>query len=374
MGRPPPSAQLGDGLTGILDLPGRIATLPPEPRGRVERLFDVRPITGHTDPPPEMHEWLTAQFGSVDAVREQRLIDVRNRVTGEASLLAPLRHRRPMDGIDHAGELRAAIDATRGDPFCHPLTGTPADSWGRVRGRRMVSGANAALAERHHAVLVFDDHDPLAFDADLVSDLLDTGRAWAERAHAEDGSAAQYTLLWNCLWRAGGSIIHGHGQALLAEGGAYGRLESFRAAAERYSATHGSALVDDLVAAHRDLGLAIEGEAGVTAIAHLTPVKDRELLVVGTSGMDERHPAFAGAVAAAVLGFRDRIGVASFNLVLWRPPLVDTDGWVTMPPIVRLVDRGDPFARPSDIGAMELYGTPIVGTDPYETIRALRAG
>ena len=43
-----------------------------------------------------------------------------------------------------------------------------------------------------------------------------------------------------------------------------------------------------------------------------------------------------------------------------------------MPPIVRLVDRGDPFhRRPSDIGAMELYGTPIVGSDPYEVAAAL---
>ena len=40
--------------------------------------------------------------------------------------------------------------------------------------------------------------------------------------------------------------------------------------------------------------------------------------------------------------------------------------------MVRLVDRGDPFHRPSDIGAMELYGTPIVGSDPYDLIEALR--
>ena len=43
-----------------------------------------------------------------------------------------------------------------------------------------------------------------------------------------------------------------------------------------------------------------------------------------------------------------------------------------MPPIARIVDRGDPFQRPSDIGAMELYATPIVGSDPYELIDALR--
>ncbi|HEX7225978.1 MAG TPA: hypothetical protein VF367_10410 [Candidatus Limnocylindria bacterium] len=366
--------KLGGRLTAILDLPERIAALSPEARGRVLRLFAIRPIAGRTDPPPEMAAWLTAQFGSVDAVRDQRLISITNRATGESALLAPLRHRRPMDGAGHAGELRAAIDATRDDPFCHPLTGTPADTWGRVRGRRMISGANAALADRHHAVLVFDDHDPLAFDADLVDDLLATGRAWADRAHAEDPTATHYTLLWNCLWRAGGSIIHGHGQALLADGDAYGRLEAFRAAAERHAAAGDRSLADDLVTTHRDLGLAVDGDDGVTTFAHLTPVKDREVLVVGTVGMDERHPAFSTAVAAAVLAFRDRLDVVSFNLVLWRPPLVATPGWETVPPIARLVDRGDPFARPSDIGAMELYGTPIVGTDPYEVVDALRRG
>jgi hypothetical protein len=63
--------------------------------------------------------------------------------------------------------------------------------------------------------------------------------------------------------------------------------------------------------------------------------------------------------------------VRSFNLVLWRAPLDPAMGWERWPPIVRMVDRGDPFARPSDIGTMELYGTPIVGTDPGEVVAAL---
>jgi hypothetical protein len=66
--------------------------------------------------------------------------------------------------------------------------------------------------------------------------------------------------------------------------------------------------------------------------------------------------------------------VRSFNLALWRRPLVGGDAvtaWDGFPPIVRIVDRGDPFSRPSDIGAMELYGTPIVASDPYDVIAAL---
>jgi hypothetical protein len=51
--------------------------------------------------------------------------------------------------------------------------------------------------------------------------------------------------------------------------------------------------------------------------------------------------------------------------------LAAVEGWEDIPPIVRVVDRGDLFQRPSDIGAMELYGTPIVGSDPYDVIAAL---
>ena len=110
----------------------------------------------------------------------------------------------------------------------------------------------------------------------------------------------------------------------------------------------------------------------MTVIANLTPIKERELLVVGLAGMDETDERFAGAVGHTLVAYRDRIGVRSFNMALWRPPLADAEGWEAVPPIARIVDRGDPFQRPSDIGAMELYATPIVGSDPYELIDALR--
>ena len=359
---------MGARLKGLPDLPSRIAGLEGEAHARAERLLDVRVVIGHTDPPPELEPWLASHFGSANAVRSQTVVKVTNLATLEAAIFAPLRSRRPVDGDAADRDLHAEIVATGGDPFCSPETGTPADTFGRVRGGHTVTGANAALADAHHAVIVFDTHDPLAFDASLVADLLSTGREWADRARADDAEAANYMLIWNCLWRAGGSIVHGHAQALLGAGLHYARLERFHRDARAYCADHGLDLVADLVELHRDLGLAIES-SGVTTVAHLTPIKERELLVVGRPGMDERDPAFTDAVARALIAYRDRIGVSSFNLALWRGPL---DGrWPEFAPIVRLVDRGDPFSRPSDIGAMELYGTPIVGSDPYEVMELL---
>jgi hypothetical protein len=364
---PHPAGRNGP-LSRIGDLPARIARLEGTSRDRADRLLAVEPIDGRTDPPPGLEPWLERTFGSVDAVREQHLVRVTNLATLDSTVFAGLRARRPVDVSAATADVAAEIERTRGDAFCHPESETPANAFGRVRGRRMVSGANAAMADAHHGVLVFEEHDPLAFDADLVADLLDTGRAWADRAREADPRAVHYLLIWNCLWRAGGSIVHGHAQ-VLAGHRPHARLERFRHDADVYRASGGVDLVADLVDLHADLGLAIRGAGEVSVIAHLTPAKERELLVVGRPGMDERDPDFADAVGRTVVAFRDRLGVRSFNVVLWPPALDAADGPV--PPIARLVDRGDPAVRPSDIGAMELYGSPIVGSDPYEVVEAL---
>jgi hypothetical protein len=367
VGRPAPSAQ-GARLTGVLELPARLQALTGAARERADRLYEVRLVSGHTVPPPELEAWLITTFGSLEAVRDQAIVKVTNRVTLEATLFAPLRSRRPVDGPEHDRDLAAEIRAADDDPFCHPKTGTPADTFGRIRGTRVITGANAALADEHHAVLVFDTHDPLAFDAETVVDLLRTGRDWAERARRDDPDAVNYLLIWNCLWRAGSSIVHGHAQALLSSGSHYAAVERLR----RDVAGHDGDLIEETIAVHRSVGLTIDLPGEVVLVANLTPRKERELLLIGSAGMEETDASFADALAQTLIAYRDRIGVSSFNLALWRPPLAKAEGWEAIPPIARLVDRGDPYLRPSDIGAMELYGTPIVGSDPYDLIEALR--
>ncbi|HEX2883484.1 MAG TPA: hypothetical protein VHQ42_02815 [Candidatus Limnocylindria bacterium] len=358
-------------MRGILDLPDVLADLRGQARARADRLLDVRVARATIELPTEMEPWVQRTFGSLDEVRTQQVVKVTNRATLEAALIAPLRARRPIDGPAVASHLADEIASTHDDPFCHPLAGTPADTFGRVHGRGVTSGANVALADAHHAVLVFAEHDPLAFDAAFAAEVLASGRAWADRSRATDPESCNYLLVWNCLWRAGGSIVHGHAQAFLGAGPHYARLERFRRDATAYAATSGSGLVEDLVALHRDVGLAIDGADGVTVLAHVTPAKEREVLVVGTAGMDEREPAFAAALGDTLVAYRDHLGVRAFNLALWRSPLGGPDDH---PPIVRIVDRGDPFQRASDIGAMELYGTPIVGSDPYTVVRDLSIG
>jgi hypothetical protein len=357
----------------VLELPARIEALPAPARELLERLFTVELVRGRTDPPPFMHDWLERQFGSVDAVREQAVVRVTNRWSLDGSLFSPLRGRRPVEN-GHVAAWRQQVEETRGDPFCSPEEQTPADTWGRVRGRRMVSGANAAMYDAHHGVLVFAEHDPLAFDAELVAEMLSIGRDWADRSREADPRAVNYLLIWNCGPRAGGSVVHGHAQVLLGSGPHYPHVERLRRDAAAYEHATGGRYQDDVEACHRDLGLVVAEADGVTTYASITPVKERELIVAGRPESDERDPAFAAAVGRLAVAARDVLGMRAFNLALHRAPLArgEADGWDRIGPVVHLVDRGDPGSTASDIGAMELYGAAVVGSDPFEIAARLR--
>ena len=353
----------------MTDLPDLIAALDDRDQALAERLFDVGVTTGRLELPEGMWGFVERSFGSVEAVREQRIVKVTNRVTLEGTLFNELRASRPMQtGVDL--DLGREIGATEGDPFCRPLEGTPSDVFGRVRGEHSVTASNVAKYDGFHGVVVFDDHDPLAFTPEKVSDYISVGLRWGKKALETDPEARYFFLMWNCLWRAGGSIIHGHAQATATRGMHYPKVEHLRRAALSYAAEHGSGYFDDLYAVHDALGLSIPAPDGVRAFANLAPIKEREIILTGRSLEDEP---FRLAVARVLEGLTQRLGVRSFNAAFYVPPLAPAqEDWSRFPAVVRLVDRGDPASRTSDMGAMELYAASVVASDPFATARALR--
>jgi hypothetical protein len=353
----------------IAELDDLLARLPAETRMAASRVFQVSTTVGRLDPPAEMSGWIEKLFGSVAAVREQRIVRVTDLVTLEGALFNELRARRPME-VKGADEVRRTIEEARGDPFCRPETGTPADTFGRLRGEHGITASNIAKYDGQHGVLVFDEHDPLApVDEAILRDHLATARRWAMAALEDDPGARYYFLMWNSLWRAGGSIVHGHMQMTTTRGMHYPRIEALRRQAAAYWERNAHDYFDDRWAVHRDLGLGLEvGRARV--FASLTPVKEREVIVLGRPGEDEST--LAAGIARTVTALRT-LGVLAHNMALYLPPLApDGDDWRRFPPIARLVDRGDPANKTSDIGAMELYAASVISSDPFRVAEALR--
>ena len=93
-------------------------------------------------------------------------------------------------------------------------------------------------------------------------------------------------------------------------------------------------------------------------------------MILGRPGEDETS--LAAAIAGVIAAYRKQ-GVVAYNMALLLPPLsADGSDWRRFPPHARLVDRGDPANKTSDIGGMELYAASVVAADPFRLAEVLR--
>jgi len=325
-----------------------------------------------------MEGWIANAFkylaptkeGVMEAIRRQPIVHVLNRATGQATLFNAIRSQRPIEA-KAATDLEAEIEAAKAKcSFCRPLEQTPANTFGRIGEKKTC--ANVAAYDGYHGLVIFEDHNPLffrhaEFNPGHIADMIATSRAWADRCHKEDPAARFFFLMWNCLWKAGASIIHGHAQMTVGRKFHYGKVERLRRDALAYKREFGSNYFDDLAAIHDSLGLAARW-GGVTAVSHLVPAKEREIVLM-TDRFD--NPDLPQAIWRALRVYAAQ-DVKSYNLAVYMPPLAGASpDWDGFPVLVYLVDRGDPAAKTADIGAMEMYASAVVSSDPFLVAAAM---
>jgi len=362
----------------ITNLEEAVNALDAGARRTFDRLFEFTVGEASVLPPKPMEDWIAKAFAYLAptrdqilaAIRHQTIVHVVNRVTGQGTLFNAIRALRPIEAKD-SSNLEAEIEAARAKcAFCRPMELTPENTFGRIGGK---TAANVAAYDAWHGLVIFEDHSPLhfqsgAFTVAEVADLLATARAWAEKVHAEDAEARYFFLMWNCLWKAAASIIHGHAQMTVARKFPYAKVERLRRDALAYREAHKTNYFDDLVRVHDALGLAVRWGA-VTALAHLVPIKEKELVLVADR-FDS--PDLAPAVHRALKVYA-HLGVESYNMAVYMPPLGKADpAWESFPVLVHFVDRGSPGAKTADVGAMELYTSSVVSSDPFDVAAALR--
>lgn len=354
--------------TGIAELCDIVNAMPEEEQDLFERIFRLSCVRGHLDPPPEMIPWIQQQFGSVASVVEQKVTKVTNIVTYEGALYNSVRASRPIETYEKLSIQASVIDSAKGDPLHDPFHLTPEDTFGRVKGKYCVTASNIAKYDGFHGLVIFDSPNPLNFDRERVHDYMDTAWEWAQRAHRYQPEAKYYMFIWNCLRRAGASLLHGHAQMTLSRDSHYPKVEHLRQAALSYRQQWGASYFDDLFRIHHMLGLASECN-GVRSFAYITPVKEKEIMVLGPKYNDS----FKDGVYDALSCLRDSMNVTSFNLAVVVPPLAQVaESWEGFPAIARAVDRGQPKSASCDIGTMELYACPVISSDPFEVARLLK--
>ena len=210
-------------------------------------------------------------------------------------------------------------------PFCRAEEQTPLDIFGRIEGRYCLTASNIAKYDGWHGLVIPHEHHPLRFNLPLLQDYLEVAGQWFGKVvdvEKEDYQAWYCFLMWNCLWPAGSSVVHGHLQLAVTHDGHYPAVERLRRAAAGYAAAHGSNYFEDLYRVHRALGLGLELAAGVRAMAVLTPVKEREIWLLAPAPGDLKELAgLAPALHQTLRLYLDELGVNSYNMALYIPPL-----------------------------------------------------
>jgi len=342
----------------ITDLPEFVENLPEDKKILFHRMFRFYIETGRLKLPETMRSWAISRFGECE---EQQIVRVTNKVTLESTLFNELRAKRPIEAKT-SEDIERLMEKGKDDPFCNPHERTPSDIFGRVEGKHCVTASNIAKYDYLHAVIVFKDHSPFIYDEEKIADYLNVAFRWFKRAKEYDSSAKYPFFMWNCLWRAGASIIHGHAQALISKE-PYSAYEFYEGVRNDYAEKYGSDYFKDVYAVHESLGLGFR-YAGVGIMAYLTPVKEKEVVMVS------KDVAGLSKAISLVLRCYHRLGVRSFNLAIFMPP---PDSHTDFPFFTRVVDRGDLSSRTADIGCMELYaGTSVVAGDPFVLAEELR--
>jgi hypothetical protein len=352
----------------ITKLTELIAKLPPTERTLCERLFLVTVEEGELRVPPAMRPFVLKNFGSVAAVERQKVVRVTNRITLECAIFNELRSQRPQH--TNSQDIEQLIEEGRGesDPFNEPLESAE-DTFGRVEGAYSITASNVAKLGAWHGVVIFNEFHPLKWEAPHIIDYLMTAREWAEAAHQEDPEAVYFSFLWNCLWKAGASVIHGHSQMVLGREMHYGMVERLRrdALAYRDKYKRGN-YFNDLVQAHRALGLTADPADRVKAMAYLTPNASKEFIL-----LTDLYSPELGEGLYKVLAYYKSIGVNSFNVVVQMPPIGESnEDWGGFPVLARIVDRGDLRNRASDQGSIDLFAAKAIVSDPFKLASGFR--
>jgi hypothetical protein len=346
----------------------KIGKLDISAREKFSRIYSVDITSGELLVPEAMKDWIRSTFGNVSEVERQELVKIVNKITGEGSIFNELRTKRPVLKDISFGGLKDEVESCPGDYFSNPLTHTPEDVFGRIRGKYCITASNIAKYDAFHGLIIFNEHNPLCFSKDRILDYLETAAAYFKKANETNPDAIYPFFAWNSLWRAGASIIHGHAQLVLSQKSSYSKIDLFRRQVLEYENVYLSNYFDDTYIVHKQLGLGME--YGKTKImVKLTPIKNNEVLIV-SKDYDE---GMAKAINLVLMSFKNKLGVSSFNLVIYLPPLSKTkETWSHIPYLVRIVDRGNLSNKTSDIGSMELYAQSVVESNPYNVIEALR--
>jgi hypothetical protein len=307
-----------------------------------------------------------------EAVEQQAIFIVRDRLTGHEAIINPVRARRKVAQDAAAPPRSSAGPAAAHCRWCQEWSVRQpelwADEWPHVLSADGRIGTRPNWARQSTVNgLTFGDERMHTLDALAESEfvgLFETAERYLTAARLVRPSVHFALLFLNGGPKSASSVEHAHVQIVARE-------ERHFAYPEWVAARCPIDYWQRLFAAHKLAGLTVtEGEcAGWVSLA---PVKERDFTALSPNVTD-------GATFMYRI-WRDlaREGTRNFSLAAILSPEYVTgqngpDRFAGWPKLVwRFVDRGDPDISHGDIGTMELFGSAVIGNDPFAVAGLLR--
>lgn len=298
--------------------------------------------------PKEMKPWAIKTFGNVENVEHQNLVKIYNKYLFEGSSFNSLRSSRPTTRNDEAKKIE------RFKPFENTDSLTSKQKFKPIPGKHSKTVANVAAYEKYHSLVVFNKRNPLEQSQTEIKSHLKTSETWFKKAQLIDENHKNKLLIWNCLWRAGSSVPHGHFQ-LLATKTPMPYVRKLRYATKTYQEKNDSNYFFDKIRLCKALGLHINRHK-THLLFTLTPTKEKELTMYSyKKNISDMYKEFYEAYT-----FFRKQNIESFNASIFISDTKNT------PSIIKFVDRGSLSNKSSDVGSMELHARlNVISSNPF---------
>jgi galactose-1-phosphate uridylyltransferase len=285
-------------------------------------------------------------------------------------------------------DLQRLIDTSRPNcPFCPERLDEETPTFDpslfpekRLQIRECVLFPNKSPYGQYHAVGTLSCTHYIHLDAfteETLQDSLDLAQAYFLAVHKKDPEARFPVYVWNSLPPSAGSIVHPHVQLLL-ESRPAPIIESLEARCRAWRKLHREAFWDALIREELQRNeRMIWHQEDCTILASFAPRGFREILILfpgsgSLAHLNQQHKeAFSWALVRLLRAYH-AMGVASFNLVTYSPPM-DHDP-PAFPFHARIISRPYPSGiYTNDTGFFErMYDLWIIDTLPEEITQRAR--
>ena len=355
-------------MNSIISLNQIIERLRPDQIESIQRIFEITTIKAGINIDGEFPQQIIQDFANNlhldneqarELIQNQLITRVYNKIEKKGALFNSLRAARPGAKTQNSISRIYQIikESEKNCDFCKPISRTPQDIFGRIKGKHCITSANIARYDRFSSLIIFEKHNPLDFIEEEIADYLETAQKWFIRVLEHDHSYCYPFLFWNCLDSAAASKTHGHMQVLMANQRPYAQVADLIEAMKAFDGEY----LDELAHVYNILGLRTDFR-DLNILYSLNPVKEMEMMIYHRDGSKDFPEGFSEVITKILRTFVHKLHTYSFNISLLTDRLPDNQ----FPYILRIVGRGDPLQNRCDIGGMELWAEPVISADPYK--------